>query len=432
MKSIFKVSITALALLMCVTACEPENPTNNEAPEQNEQEGGNDEGNQEIDYFDITVSEITQTTAHITVTAKEELGHLWLWDVDMPNKTYDEDYVYKYIDDLYMAALDALGYTESEYPYEDFCSEMFIPAGYTDEYTYSGLEPETEYTVWVCGVDEYGQVMSKIKTYNFTTPAIEMSDMTFTIDIDEDMNLTVIPSDPDETYIYYFGGPDSYKEDGFDSIEDCLNDLAEYICSMGADLLYSGEWTENMKGYLVDGTNYVWVVGYNGGFTTEVFEFSFEYEYIPPGNNTLTEDVTDVQYTVGKGYNLGEYKGTYKGLDYYEFYIYEDSSKDCHTMKLYIFTEPDQEDISGEYEISDTPAAGKAFKGHMNEEGFLAGCHYFYSYTYDAYALLTEGTINISQGENNMFTMDINAKSDDFNVTGHFDGELIIEKVNLE
>lgn len=439
MKRFFKWGVTVVLMSMFALACEEDNPADTPDIEDNEQSGENGGDNkdpeQEIDYFEITVSEITPTTAHVSVQPKPELEYKWIWEVDMASKTYDEDYVYKYIDDLYAYALESFGFTESEYPYGDFCNDLLIPAEYSDEYTYSGLEPETEYTVWACAVDDYGQVMSKIHTYSFTTPEVQMSSMTFEIDIDEDMNLTIIPSNDDETYIYYFGGPDSFKDDGFDSIEDCLESMAKYISSMGADLLYSGQWTENMKGYLEDGTNYVWVVGYDGGFTTEVFEFSFEYDYIPPGNNTLTKDVTDIEYIRASGFNLGDYKGKYNGLDYYEFYIYgkqeSNDQQDCHTMKLYIFTEPGQENISGEYEMSDTPAAGKALKGYIDDEGYLAGCHYFHSSLYQPYALFTEGMIYIHQGADNSFNMAIDGKSDDFRISGRFSGELIIEKVNF-
>lgn len=450
MKSALKWSAILLALSLVFMACEKETPADTPDPEQNEQENGeqddetsneendkedNNEPDKTADFFAITVSDITATTAHISIVPDSILEHKWIWDMDIASKTYDEEYVYKYIDDLYMAALDSFGYSESEYPYEDFCNDLLIPSEYSDEWTYSGLAPETEYTVWACAVDDYGQVKSEIQTYTFTTQEVRQSSMTFEIDIDEEMNLIIRPSNPDETYIYYFGGPDSYKKDGFDSIEDCLKSMADYISSLGPELLYSGVWNDTMKGGLVDGTNYVWVAGYEGGFTTEIFEFAFEYDYIPPGNNTLTKDVTGIQYIRGKGYNLGDYKGRYEGLDYYEFYIYaEQESSDrqfCHTMKLYIFTEPGQENISGEYEMSDVPAAGKALKGYIDEEGYLAGCHYFHSTLYNPYALLTEGTIYINQGADNMVNMAISAKSDDFNVGGRFEGELIIEKVKL-
>lgn len=458
-----KWGVLMMLLSIFVMACEPEtpedvkDPNNTEQPGNNNENGGENEGEenggddggenkeenegdqeepeQEANYFNITVSDVTPTSAFISVTPTADLKYKWYWDVDLADRTFDEDYVYKYIDDLYATALETFGYSEDEYPYEDFCNDMFIPAEYTDEWTYPGLTPETEYTVWVCALDDYGQVKSDIKTYTFKTAAVKQSSMTFSIDIDDDMNLTIIPSNPDETYMYYFGGPDSYKEDGFESIEDCLDQMAKYILSMGSDLLYKGSWTENMKGYLDDGTNYVWIVGYDGGFTTEVFEFPFEYEYIPPGNNTMTEDVTGIEYIRGSGYNLGDYKGTYEGLDYYEFYIYakqeSEDRGDCHTMKLYLFTEPGLENISGEYELSDTPQAGKAFKGYINDEGYLAGCHYFHSSQYTPYALLTEGTIYVHQGEDNMMSIAVEAKSDDFEVGGIFNGELVIEKVKL-
>lgn len=427
MDNILRLGTILIALSLFTISCDKENPTNNADPEQPEVN--------DVRYFDIFVTDITTTKATISIYPTKDLTYNWIWDVDVAGKTYNEDYVYNYVDDLYAVALETFGYSESEYPYEDFCKDTLIPAGYSDEWTYSGLEAETEYVVWACAVDDYGQVMSEIETYNLTTLEVKMSSMTFDIDLDDDMNLTIIPSSPDETYIYYFGGPEAYKKDGFESIDDCLKDMAEYITSLGADLLYKGEWTENMKGYLVDGTNHVWVVGYDGGFTTEIFEFTFEYDYIPPGNNTMTEDVKGIQYIRGKGYNLGDYKGRYEGLDYYEFYIYAEQessdSKDCHTMKLYIFTEPGQENISGEYEISDTPAAGKALKGYIDEDGYLAGCHYFHSTMYTPYALFTEGEVIINQGADNLFNMAINAKSDDFNVSGRFEGELIIEKVKL-
>lgn len=450
MKIALKWSAILIALSLLFMACEKESPADKPVTDPDSEQTGPGEGDKEeegegngeneepgttVELFGITVSETTSTTAHISVVPDAGLEHKWIWDMDIASKTFDQDYVYKYIDDLYETALNSFGYSESEYPYEDFCNDLLIPAGYSDEWTYSGLAPKTEYTVWACAVDDYGQIMSDIYTLNFTTEEVRKSSMTFEIEIDEDMNLTIIPSNPDETYIYYFGGPDVYKEDGFESIEECLKDMADYISSLGPELLYSGVWRDTMKGGLVDGTNYVWVAGYEGGFTTEIFEFSFEYDYIPPGNNTLVKDVTGVQYIRGKGYNLGDYRGKYEGLDYYEFYIYaEQESNDrqnCHTMKLYIFTEPGQENISGEYEISDTPAAGKALKGYIDEEGYLAGCHYFHSTMYNPYALLTEGTIYINQGADNMCNMAISAKSDDFNVGGRFEGELIIEKVKL-
>lgn len=122
------------------------------------------------EYFTIEVSNISSTSASVSVTASEEIPVDWLWDMDFATATVDADYVAEYLQTTWEWQLEELGATKEEYPLgsfiADFCS---LRAGVTDEYRFEQvLEPDTEYVVWACGLDfEWNAVL--IETYTFRT-----------------------------------------------------------------------------------------------------------------------------------------------------------------------------------------------------------------------------------------------------------------------
>lgn len=382
--------------------------------------------NGQPEHFEISVSGERATGATVSITPTEEVENKWIWEVELSNVAVNEEYVIKFLDDSYYSALNQFGYNEVEYPYEQFCEEFLIPAGVNDEWDYTDLKPETEYTVWACEVDEWGDVLSEIETYTFRTTAVQMSDMTFEIEVDDKNNLTITPSNNREQYIYIYGD-EQYLMEEFGTTDPAavLTDLAKWVTEFGADL-YRGEWTENINLKSIrEGKNYVWVAGFDGVLNTEVFTFEFDFKYWTPPVNTLTGNVSGVVFTSVDAYEISG-RRELENLDLLEMYFYSDNG---HMMRMYLYAEDGASDFSGTYKVGPEQVPFTVQPGFINESDYLDGSHYFLGYSYEQYALITSGEVTITKNGNN-YNIAINTASDNKKIEASYNGTIELQYID--
>lgn len=459
-RNLFRNALVVLAAALVAVACEPDTPidTPEDPTEKPGEEPGTDPGeepgeepdNKPKNYFTMEVGETTPTTAHISVTPTENVTAFYYWDITIDDGfVYDKNFVYDYLDAQYQLALTVMEYTEDEYPYEAYCADMFIPATYSDSFTLTGLQPETGYVAWAVAMDEYGIVCGPVETIKFSTTPVEQLEMTFDVQLETSNAdgvrniLTITPSMDDKPYIYYYGGEKEMADFiGNGTIEDALEGLAKYIINWPSEL-FKGQVEEDCTGYLEDGTNYVWVAGYDGGFTTEVFTFEFEYEYVEPDDNTMTGDILDIHFEYGKAYILGDYGGTYSDVNFCELYLYKDATRNRDgsyspnfnedMMELRFFLPEGVNTLDGVFNVGTEVKEYVMQAGYIDEEGYLNGSHYFYSTYYTPYALITGGSMfsEIADFDTSTYNMVLNFTSDGNTITATVAAPIAIEIVNL-
>ena len=158
----------------------------------------------------------------------------------------------------------------------------------------TGLQPEQRFVVFACHTDNTGAIISDIGTIVETTPALEASENTFEIEIDQitatSAMLFITPSTDDE-YVWMEFPQWVYKDMTMDEFEEFLLKNYKPFFSLHAT---SGEMVHSFDGKLDPDTEYMIIVfGYDGGVTTELNTCTFRT--LPPN------DPADVTFTFEYG-----------------------------------------------------------------------------------------------------------------------------------
>ena len=158
----------------------------------------------------------------------------------------------------------------------------------------TGLQPEQRFVVFACHTDNTGAIISDIETIVETTPALEASENTFEIEIDQitatSAMLFITPSTDDE-YVWMEFPQWVYKDMTMDEFEEFLLKNYKPFFSLHAT---SGEMVHSFDGKLDPDTEYMIIVfGYDGGVTTELNTCTFRT--LPPN------DPADVTFTFEYG-----------------------------------------------------------------------------------------------------------------------------------
>ncbi len=245
-----------------------------------------------VDYsdltFDIQVSNVTSTSATTSVTASRADAFY-----------YDNVVLAAYIPQFGSAEAVAQALLESilseweeykdYYPDNTFADMYLYPGSEVDTYTYSTLDPETEYVSIAFGVDPVTlEVVGTVAAKTFTTEAaapVEESDLTISF-TEADGFLHITPSNDTETYFWGDFDKADVDEMGAEAL------VLDYITFL-ADLGYWDETSLTSGAKEVDimdwfgyynepGTWVVCAVGCDalGRLTTEVFTYEI----------TLTEE----------------------------------------------------------------------------------------------------------------------------------------------
>ena len=150
--------------------------------------------------------------------------------------------------------------------------------------TISGLKPNTEYVILAFGINaEHKMASTQLARLSFTTPAIEMSDMT--IEIRYDSTFVEVSGNTKKTKLCFTAIPsndDPYICRGAVNFDEKYSSIQEYLDHLESNGIESKVTRGPQKIYgnnPKDGDVYTLIAaGYKGGWTTEPFVFRYEYK----------------------------------------------------------------------------------------------------------------------------------------------------------
>ena len=381
-----------------------------------------DNGEPSSNTFSISVTDITSSTATVSVTPSN--SDTYYFDVfkkaDYDQYGGDSQFLEYWQADIksYIEELNNQGY--------NITIANFVSSG-NDMFAYEGnyaLEPNTEYYVFAFGLSTGGRITTDVTKKAFTTLANddESSSNTFAISVADitstGATVSVTPSNNDT---YYF---DVIEKDIYDTYTDKKALAAEYIAEIKnyyesygysfADVLSSGKDAYSFEGYLDANTAYyAFAVGVttSGAITTDVTTVEFA-TLASGGGNTGGSTGGDKDLTcfeVGYFENWGDYYGT-NALNWY-IDLYSSTTNDFFVLEL-------QGDLSetapvaGEYQLLSTFAVGTAVAGGFDADGYIYGTYWGLLddnwESFVDYALCTSGTVKVSKS-GDLYNIDVDA-----------------------
>ncbi len=262
MKKLF--NLLMMGALVALVACDPINPTPDPEPKATS--------------FEITVSDITATTATVSVTPSNDTVYYYTGMVEA-----DDLLEYASIEAYADSLLDYLptyvewynGYYGPYYG-EITIEDMFMKG--LDEYTYEELDPSTKYCVFAFQVDltELKRV-ADVTSKEFTTLELKKSENIISFNHNEGdtiINITTTNSDDyfwtyieKDTLAYYYGG------DAAECFAETVEYWADYYGSWFSLLLSSGDEEINTKEFIEKPDTYVFIAAnlYDTTINSDVF-----------------------------------------------------------------------------------------------------------------------------------------------------------------
>lgn len=133
---------------------------------------------------------------------------------------------------------------------------------------FGDLQPDSEYVVLAFGVSPLGERTTEVSHAIARTLAVEISDMTFDVEIVETSlngaKIQVTPSYPDKTYM-----AGCIRKTEYDAFEGDDTQFMEYVVANGNIVLLEGPQLIDRTNALLADTEYVFFAfGYAGGITT--------------------------------------------------------------------------------------------------------------------------------------------------------------------
>lgn len=224
--------------------------------------------------FDFEVSELTRSTAVITITPSNDTVDYFF---DVTDKdTYDkyaemENGMAQYFADRYAQEMKTTGMDF----YWLIGHRTLLHTGEEDVTQWGMMGGRTYYMI-ACAVDEYGQIISDFGTDSLTTPPVELSDMTFEVTISDitagGATFNVVPSNDQDPYLPV---PFPASEIAELSDDQVIVSAQE---KMGLSFDYSrrsGSSNDRDQTLLPDTDYMLTVFGYDGGRTTDVKRVPF-------------------------------------------------------------------------------------------------------------------------------------------------------------
>lgn len=262
-------------------------------------------------FFDIVVTDVTPTTAFVTVTPEDNtvayyfdmLSKADFVDFNDSPKTFMEFYIPFLRENNPNMSLDEI-------------LAQILSTG-VDSYDFSSLKPETEYMVFAVKVNADGTIPEEGDTATFTTEAllpVDKVDCTFDITVSDiaasSATVSVTPSKNDIPYYFDLISKADYEAAGgndaaiggfvseflavlMDYYGQSLEDTVAGICSTGAD-------SYTYEGNLAAETDYyVFACGLtkDGRINTDIAMKPFKTESVKPSDNVFTMEVTNITAT---------------------------------------------------------------------------------------------------------------------------------------
>lgn len=244
--------------------------------------------------FSFSVTEITTSSANIEVTPSNN------------EETYFFDIQEKAVIDSFEGDMNEIVAAFNQ-AYAQYGGIVGMLSQGPESYPITGLSSNTTYYVLAFGYS--GGPTTELATYEFTTEAPVMSDLTFEITIDENaepipggVNATITPSDPAAYYLFAFT-----LADDIDMMTSDAEIVAFYEEMYGpyiSYLLVAGQYQTLPTDFggelaLMPGAEYYLVVfGYDGGANTPVTKVRFTAGAGPdPTGTEFTFSVSDLTAT---------------------------------------------------------------------------------------------------------------------------------------
>jgi len=378
---------------------------------------------EEDKLFAIEVSDITTSTAKITVTPSDKVTTTWYWDLTEASNTVNEEFIADYLNSYYQYVLDS-GQVSETLSYSEFLGNIIFAKDKTDMFVYERLNQGTDYVIWAAGMDAEGNILTEIEIFKFTTQAPAPSDLTFDISVSGSV-ISITPSN-DDPYTWYYGTQSDV--DIFGSVEGLLSYMITICEGSNIEFTYTGPISSDASQYLQNGTNYVWAVGYDGGFTTEICEYAFEYSGAADPTCTLTGNVDTVLDTVYGAANYGA--EVEPGTTYFYLDLMNDAGED---IMLALLADADAVSPVGTYTLAaDRYTPWTAVPGVINSNNNFAASWYLtvnaQGYIIEPYGALQSGTITVSDDPKG-YKVEVDAKSGDYTVKAVFVGAINIENL---
>lgn len=262
MKKLFNLLL--MGTMVALVACDPINPNPTPTPTAT--------------TFEITVSDITATTANVSVKPSNDTVY-YLTDLLEEDELQEYASIEAYADSLldYLPAY-VEWYNANYGPYygEIAIEDMFVKG--LDEYDYEELEPSTKHYVFAFQVDlnEMKRV-GDVTTKEFTTLELKKSENIITFNHNEGDTIINITTTNSDDYFWTYIEKDTlahyYDGDAAECFAETVEYWADYYGSWFSLLLSSGDEEINTKEFMEEPGIYVFMAAnlYDTTINSDVF-----------------------------------------------------------------------------------------------------------------------------------------------------------------
>lgn len=260
-----------------------------------------------LEPLSLKIEKIDATSVTIAVTTLDEettwigqiVGREW-FDTYTEEQIFDEDYTY------YSSMA-----SEAEMELSDYLAQI-LSRGSHSGIRMAGLDIESEYVVYIYGMNTLGEKTTSLYYEAFTTtPPYEGNDVTFDINIELNRalaNISIQPSHEGVAYYHNITTREHFEQCGSD-----INALAKDVVATALDNYLYWEYTE--EEFFNYNTSYsADVYEFEGTANTEYVVFAFKWDEaleplsevsykwfkvddIPPSDNQLAMTITNITQT---------------------------------------------------------------------------------------------------------------------------------------
>lgn len=228
------------------------------------------------DFFKIEVSDETSDGAYVVTTPQDTTTGYYCNVITKADfDLYESDAAY--VEDIIADYNETIEYYAA-FGYDITLAEMLYTG--VDEYEYTLLESSTDYYAVAVRIADDGSMVGSVEKQLFHTGDVTPSEIKFEFSIDtvtvDSINLIITPSNDDQYLTYLFSESElSY----YNSEEDALRDYESYYEGYGYTLLGTGETYFTLNNWVEEsGKQILLVAGYDGGFTTAVTRYEFNFD----------------------------------------------------------------------------------------------------------------------------------------------------------
>lgn len=258
------------------------------------------------DVFTLSVSDVTSTSCHFSVKpAKEDMTYVVMLVDKAEYDKFEDEYAYQDNDlEWFERKATEEGKTLSEW------LEGFLHKG-SFESDENGLMPGITYYLYAYGLTVDGYFTSGVTKLEFTTPEVEMTDLTFDMEVSEiglaDVKVKVLASREDAVFFVNVFSMEQYQQWGGGEIAfaNHAGALVDYYIQMGqtidamiTNLCHVGKMEMLFDGLTADTEYIVYAVGVDDRFfvNTKAETFTFRTKKAIESSNTFAVDIQETTF----------------------------------------------------------------------------------------------------------------------------------------